>query len=135
MKKNDSESRRWFEQAQYDLKTARWNAEGKLYAPACFWAQQTAEKAAKAYLYGKGERVVLGHSVAELLERCKSYDKDFESVTLTGAFLDRFYIPTRYPNSLPGGLPAHAYREKDCSEAIKLAEEILHFISKKLAIK
>ncbi|NIS70808.1 MAG: HEPN domain-containing protein [Proteobacteria bacterium] len=73
--------------------------------------------------------------MAELLERCKIYDEGFGSIVLTGAFLDRFYIPTRYPNSLPGGIPANVYREKDCSEVIKLAEKVLQFISRKLAAK
>ena len=136
MKKKDVESKRWLEQAIYDLKTSRWNFKGKLFAPACFWAQQSAEKAAKAYLYAKGERVVIGHSVAELLERCKSYDKDFKSLILEGALLDRFYIPTRYPNGLPGGVPAYFYTKKDSTEAINAAQKILDFISEKiLAVK
>ncbi|NIS70807.1 MAG: HEPN domain-containing protein [Proteobacteria bacterium] len=50
MKKPEEESKRWLEQAEYDLRTAQWNAQGKLYAPACFWTQQATEKAAKAYL-------------------------------------------------------------------------------------
>jgi len=94
MKNPDAESRRWLEQAQYDLKTSQWNVKGKLFAPACFWAQQAAEKAAKAYLYSRGERLVTGHSVAELLEKCKAHDEEFDSLITIGAFLDRFYIPT-----------------------------------------
>jgi HEPN domain-containing protein len=53
MKDPDTESKRWLVQAKYDLVTSRWNAKGNLFAPACFWAQQSAEKAAKAYLYYK----------------------------------------------------------------------------------
>jgi HEPN domain-containing protein len=132
MKNPEAESKRWLEQAEYDLKTSQWNVKGELFAPACFWAQQAAEKAAKAYLYSRGERFVTGHSVAELLEKCKAYDQEFESLTLTGAFLDRFYIPTRYPNSLPSGIPADAYRQKDASESIELAQIILQFVSDKL---
>ena len=132
MKSPERESKRWLEQAKYDLNTSEWNAKGNLFAPACFWAQQSAEKAAKAYLYSKGERFVIGHSVAELLEKCRTYDKEFNSLIAIGSFLDRFYIPTRYPNGLPGGIPAHAYRRKDFVEAIKMARKILSFISNKL---
>jgi HEPN domain-containing protein len=132
MKNPDAESRRWLEQAQYDLKTSQWNAKGELFAPACFWAQQAAEKAAKAYLYSRGERLITGHSVAELLEKCKAHDEEFDSLITIGAFLDRFYIPTRYPNSLPSGIPAHAYRQKDASEAIELAQKILKFVSERI---
>jgi len=134
MKNPYPESKRWFEQAKYDLKTSQWNVKGNLFAPACFWAQQSAEKAVKAFLYSKGERFVIGHSVSELLEKCKIYDKDFKTLIQIGAFLDRFYIPTRYPNSLPGGIPAHAYRRKDSVEAIKMAQKILDFVSNKLSI-
>ena len=66
MKNPYPESKRWFEQAKYDLKTSQWNVKGNLFAPACFWAQQSAEKAVKAFLYSKGERFVIGHSVSEL---------------------------------------------------------------------
>lgn len=71
----------------------------------------------------RGERLVTGHSVAELLDKCKAYDEEFDSLILIGAFLDRFYIPTRYPNSLLSGMSAHAYRERDASEAIELAQK------------
>lgn len=134
MKNPYPESRRWFEQAKYDLKTSQWNVKGNLFAPACFWAQQSAEKAVKAFLYSKGERFVIGPSVSELLEKCKIYDKDFKTLIPIGAILDRFYIPTRYPNGLPGGIPAHAYRRKDSVEAIKMAQKILDSVSNKLSI-
>ena len=133
MKDPESEARRWLEQAKYDLKTARWNMEGGLFAPACFWAQQSAEKAVKAFLYSKGERVVVGHSVAELLEKAKVYDRNLKALISYGIVLDRFYIPTRYPNGLPGGIPAYTYKKKDALEAIRLAQRILDFISDKLS--
>lgn len=132
MRDPESESRRWFEQAKYDLKTARWNLEGRLFAPACFWAQQSAEKAVKAFLYSKGERVIIGHSVTELLEKAKVYDKNLKGLIPSGIILDRFYIPTRYPNGLPGGIPAYTYKKKDALEAVKLAQKILDFISGKI---
>lgn len=84
------------------------------------------------HLYSRGERLVTGHSVAELLEKSKTHDEEFDSLITIGAFLDRFYIPTRYPNSLPSGIPAHAYRPKDASEAIELAQKILEFVSEKI---
>jgi HEPN domain-containing protein len=129
MKNPEAESRRWLEQARYDLRTAQWNVDGKFFAPACFWAQQAAEKAVKAYLYFKGARIVVGHSVAELLEKAKVHENDFDTLIMTGAFLDRFYIPTRYPNGLPGGVPASAYTEKDASEAMESATKIFRIIS------
>lgn len=77
----------------------------------------------------KGERVVIGHSVTELLEKAKVYDKNLKVLISSGIVLDRFYIHIRYPNGLPGGIPAYTYKKKDDLEAIKLAQKILDFIS------
>ncbi|MEJ5375369.1 MAG: HEPN domain-containing protein [bacterium] len=61
-----------------------------------------------------------------------THNKEFSSLHEYGAFLDRFYIPTRYPNGLPGGIPALAFREKDAMEAIELAEKVIEFAASKL---
>jgi len=123
-----AEAARWLRQAQYDLKAARYNAEGQFYATACFSAQQSAEKALKAFLFRQGERFVAGHSVTELCERCGGYQEAFASLTWRVGKLDRFYIPTRYPNGLPGGVPAEVYDEQDAEGAIALATEVLKLV-------
>jgi HEPN domain-containing protein len=51
MKDPVAEAARWLKQAQYDLEVAKYNAEGQFYATACFSAQQSAEKALKAFLF------------------------------------------------------------------------------------
>ena len=56
------EGRRWLAQAEEDLKWVRDLANRGGYHLACFLAQQTGEKAMKAFLYAQGEEVVLGHS-------------------------------------------------------------------------
>jgi hypothetical protein len=38
-------------------------------------------------------------------------------------FLDRFYIPTRYPNGLPAGVPHVYFSEEDAITAIEAARE------------
>ncbi|MBI5411223.1 MAG: HEPN domain-containing protein [Nitrospirae bacterium] len=64
-----SEARRWFQQAAYDLKAARWNIEGGFYDTACFLAQQAGEKALKSLLYYLGTRrtALLTHSLVEMV--------------------------------------------------------------------
>ncbi|RMH59452.1 MAG: HEPN domain-containing protein [Candidatus Hydrogenedentota bacterium] len=44
--------------------------------------------------------------------------------------LDRFYIPTRYPNGLPEGTPHQNYTREDADFALRLAEEIMGFLSR-----
>jgi HEPN domain-containing protein len=47
--KRTSEAKRWYRQAAYDLKAARWNIEGGFHDTACFLAQQAGEKALKLH--------------------------------------------------------------------------------------
>ena len=42
--------------------------------------------------------------------------------------LDRFYIPTRYPDALPGTLPQGAPSQEDAQEALDLAGNALAHI-------
>jgi len=48
-----------------------------------------------------------------------------KSLLRAGTILDRFYIPTRYPNGLPELTPGEAYVDEDAEECIQRASEIL----------
>ena len=132
MKDPKAEGSRWLEQARRDLAAAKTISEEGLWWVACFQAQQAAEKAVKAYLYSTGERIVLGHSVAELIEKAAEKNQAFGKHGAGAARLDRFYIPTRYPNGLPGGIPADTYAEEDARQALDAAEAIVAVVSKSL---
>ena len=115
------EGRRWLTQAEVDLDAARHLSE-RFPALACFHAQQAAEKALKAILYGAGERPVLGHSVGELGAAVEQHRPDYASLRREVTKLDRYYIPTRYPNGLPeGGDPSLAFDKADAEAAIGAA--------------
>lgn len=98
--------------------------EGAFYL-ACFLAQQVAEKALKAFLYAQGEEVVLGHSVRRLAEEAAVYRPDFAGSAARWGILDAYYIPTRYPNGLPDGIPAQVYNVSAAEEAVALAEDVV----------
>jgi HEPN domain-containing protein len=127
MRDPKAEGKRWLEQATRDLQAAEIIFEENLWWIACFEAQQAAEKAVKAFLYASGERVVIGHSVAELVKQAAEKNPAFRDLAAAASRLDRFYIPTRYPNSLPGGIPADAYTTEDAQQALQLARRILEF--------
>jgi len=132
MKRNSlEEGRRWLLQAERDLDDAEFSLSGERYNLACFLAQQASEKALKAFLYAKGEERVFGHSVAELLKRAMEHDKSFEECK-SASVLDKYYIPTRYPNGLPGGVPYEAFDEVDARRAIELAKSVIEIVKKKL---
>lgn len=134
MKHNkEREAERWLRQAERDLDDAKYLALGKRYNLACFLAQQSAEKAIKAYLYFQGIEEVWGHSVAELCADAESFNSDFKELKQKAASLDKYYIPTRYPNGLPGGIPSEIYQEEDAKQALFLADKVIEFVKNKIS--
>jgi HEPN domain-containing protein len=130
MNRNLEEARRWLAQARHDADAAALNAREGYAALACFLAQQAAEKALKAYLYAQGERAVVGHATHLLLRRCQHYDASFETLQDVCRRLDQYYIPTRYPNGLPGGIPHEVYTQDQAQEAIAGARRVLDQIER-----
>ncbi len=128
-----AEARRWFRQAEHDLSDAEYSLAGHRHNLTCFLCQQAAEKALKAFLYARGAEGVLGHSVADLASECGTLDDAFRALKPKAAPLDHYYVPTRYPNSLPGGIPAEAFDEVDAQRALALARDVLHLVKAKLA--
>ncbi|MGH2769656.1 MAG: HEPN domain-containing protein [Actinomycetota bacterium] len=99
------EGARWLAQAETDLGAARLLSE-RFPALACFHAQQSAEKALKAILHASGERPVLGHSLGDLGSRVAKCSPHYQALGSEVTKLDRYYIPTRYPDGLPEGADA-----------------------------
>ena len=128
-----AEGLRWLRQAEHDLSDADYSRAGGRYSLACFLCQQAAEKALKAFLYSQGAEQVLGHSVSELATECGNLDGEFRALKPKAAPLDHYYLPTRYPNSLPGGIPAEAFDENDAHRALGLAGEVIGLVKRKLA--
>lgn len=117
------EADRWFQQAKDDLSFARLAHANRYFAQCCFVCQQACEKAVKAVFYARGERLVLGHSILRLL---KDLGRDDLDELREGAkILDQFYIPTRYPNGLPDGVPSEVYTEAQAAQAIGYSEQLM----------
>ena len=128
--RNRIEAERWHGQARYDLEAARASFAAGHHEWACFQAQQAAEKALKALLLRQGKRQFLSHSVHDLLGEVLEFAQEFESVSAARR-LDEYYIPTRYPNGLPGTVVPHDfYGEKEAQECLDLAESVLELISR-----
>lgn len=116
----------WLDQANRDLDHARNDLSSGYHEWACFSAHQAAEKALKAlYQHLSGE--AWGHSVKRLLEGLSSTLEIAPEILDCARILDRFYIPTRYPNGFDNGKPADYYTETDSQQAIGCAEAILRF--------
>jgi len=95
---NVEEGLRWLEQAEADIKTSRDCLEDRNYYASAFFAQQAAEKALKGFLYSRGYRAIITHSVLELLEESSKFCEEFKNFIEYAKELDRHYIGSRYPN-------------------------------------
>ncbi len=105
---------------------ARTTAAAGQYDWACFAAQQAAEKALKA-LYQHHHAEGWGHVVHRLLEGIQADEPDLSRLRDAAKVLDKYYIPTRYPNGLSEGAPADAYTAGEAEAAIQHAQDILAF--------
>ena len=128
------ESLRWLTQAQDEFQDADdLRKRGRFYL-ALFHFQQAAEKALKAYLYLKVKsiEVFYTHSIDDLLEMTFDITPDFREVAQAKK-LDRYYIPTRYPNGLPGSVPSRYFDDpKEAEEAMELAKSLIGLVEKKI---
>ena len=125
MKASRNEAERWLRQAESDLAFAELGAREGFPAQACFTSQQAAEKALKAVLYLRGERFVPGHSLVDLLERVTTGTETLLHLRDSARQLDQYYIPTRYPNGLPGGIPAEVFSESQAEDAVEQARSFI----------
>ncbi len=127
---NLEEGLRWFDQAQADLKTARDCLEDGNYYASAFFAQQAAEKALKGFLYAKGYRAIVTHSVVDLLQESAKHETLFDSFLDFGKELDRHYIGSRYPNFYPSGAPYKYYTREVAERCLSYAGSILEEVKK-----
>ena len=120
------QGQRWLDTAEEDLRAARALMASDLFAHACFAAQQCGEKAVKALWYANGDDP-WGHSIQKLIAECPVLSSAHRDEWVErGAFLDRFYIPTRYPNGLPDLTPEQSYFRTDAEGAVKEAQAMMH---------
>ena len=125
MKTAQAEGERWLRQAESDLAFAELGAREGFPAQACFTSQQAAEKALKAVHYLAGARFVPGHSLVELLEGAETHATSLVALRDSARQLDQYYIPTRYPNGLPGGVPAEVFTQVQAEDAVTRARAFI----------
>ncbi|EFK96364.1 protein containing HEPN domain [sediment metagenome] len=131
------EAKRWFTTAEDDLDTAGILIKSAKYAHSCFHAQQAGEKALKSIWY-LIDADPWGHSIKMLIDGLeaenKEYYREMKNLERIGSVLDRFYIPTRYPNGLPDMTPDMAFSMEDAMTCIAHAREILDKVKSILKI-
>jgi HEPN domain-containing protein len=123
---NRHQAERWLQTAEEDLRAAQTLLDHGIYAQACFYAQQSGEKAVKALWYVI-DADPWGHSVQRLItEFPRQADiPDRDGWIRHGALLDQFYIPTRYPNGLPDLTPGQVYHQEDATRGLEAARTLV----------
>lgn len=119
-------SRDWLEQAKRDLRKAQNDLDSEYYEWACFTSQQAAAKAVKA-LYQSLHAEAWGHAIGILLKSLPDDCKASEWLIEDALCLDKFYIPTRYPNGFDSGSPKDYFTRKDAQTGIDAASRIIQF--------
>lgn len=108
------------------MKWTEANIREKIYYGACFSAQQSAEKALKAFLIYKKGRFGKIHDLVSLLGQCTKADSSFTRLKKKVAKISRYYIQSRYPDI--GDIDRFTYDESH--EAFEIAVEVLSFVNK-----
>lgn len=114
------------EQAKGEAKAAKDLYRTANYAWCCFTCQQAAEKALKAILEYLGTPTIGRNPLALISEISKHIDVPKE-IDDACRILNRYYIPTRYPNAFPSGAPIHMFNEDDARDALMRLEKVMGF--------
>jgi HEPN domain-containing protein len=119
-------ARDWLKESQAELAAARDLVAGGHWSWSCFTCQQAAEKAIKAM--AEHFRIAQsGHNLNTLLRAIEPQITIPAGLRTSGARLNRYYIPARYPDAFPQGAPAEQYFESDAREALNDAEGLYQF--------
>ncbi len=117
----------WLLKARQDLKAAKQlahNKEDDLTDIAVYHAQQTAEKALKAFLVAHKKSILKTHDVEKLLSLCIQIDSQFDQLLDEAFTLTPYGTKFRYPDDI-------IFPDKeDVIEAIDYAEKILTMVKK-----
>src|SRR3989344_3282752 len=118
----------WFKRGDDDLEVVKLILEKETgpFNPACFHTQQAAEKYLKGFLAYHDLHVRKIHDVETLLEDCRNVDSTFAQLRDDAAFLNRFYVKSRYPDDF---VELH---HDDARKAFEAALRVKEFVLSKI---
>jgi len=111
----------WFAMAQKDLRSAKilfdHDADNEII---CFHCQQTLEKYLKGYLIAVTGELQEGHNLLKLCKKAMVYDNKFNEFLKDMAFVNVFYIETRYP-----AIDPLVVSKEDTEECFRIVNKVL----------
>lgn len=129
-----TEPHKWLKFADEDLIAAETMLEKGVYNLACFHSQQGIEKGLKGFLRSQQQDIHKTHALVELVAMCRMSDGSFSGLDETCRKLDSYYVPTRYPDALPGAGPETLPDREEAEEAVTLLRSGLQWIKRKMGL-
>jgi HEPN domain-containing protein/predicted nucleotidyltransferase len=123
------EAWRWMDFAREDLKIAELALNAGIFNQTSFHAQQCVAKSLKASLAAAGELLPRTRLIADLIAQLPASARTRLSGILADlTLLDQYYIPTRYPDALPGSLPEGLPNREQSARALAAAGQCLQIV-------
>jgi len=94
------------------------------YDTICFHCQQAVEKYLKAFLKMNNQIIPKIHDLVALMNLCKQFDNEIESMLLQLAHLNQYSVTFRYPDGVAS--------KENANQAVKDMKTFLTLIEKKL---
>jgi len=107
-----------------DLRMAELALEDSLYNQVCFHAHQAVEKSLKSLLSHAGDVPPRTHKLTDLLRLLEAQVPSLRAFAADLSSLEAYYIPTRYPDALPGSLDEGLPGRREAEEALDIANKI-----------
>lgn len=117
----------WLAQARRDLHSARILAGGERFELACFVCQQAAEKSLTACVIALAGDRPRTHDLGALVAQLARHRPDAREALAEVAALDPYYVTTRYPDAVGGGVPGEKFFAAESSLAIDRADRAIEF--------
>lgn len=114
----------WYDKAEKDLFGAKilLAHEGDT-SLVTFHCQQAIEKALKGYILKNGLELIEGHSLIYLCKQALKYNNSLKQYMKDCAYVNQFYIETRYPADVPTEI-----NDEEAKECIEISEKIINYI-------
>lgn len=129
---DDVEFDRWRAAAESSIAMAAVARDAGFPHHACLHAEQAAQQALKGLLRGVGSATdARGHNLVALGQAAGAASGQEGSSIPGGALarLGRHYLPSRYPDAVPGGTPADNYSDEDAAQALGDARLVMEFVA------
>lgn len=119
----------WLDKARRDLRSAEILSQHEGDNDTiCYFCQQAVEKYLKGLLLKHTAINQEGHNLLKLCKKATLYDRNLEVFIKDCAFLNIYYVETRYPQEDPLEVT-----NKDVQECIRIANTIIGHIDKTLS--